>query len=555
MSSQRTHTILSVVVGLLAIWLVNQLADRYRFRFDMTEEKRYSISDATKSTLESLDSDVFVEVFLTGNLPSKFQRFEKSIGELLDEFSVYGKVQYKFTNPAQAGNEEARNRFYQSLVQRGIQPTSLNDRRDGQSSQQFIFPGAMVSIGARETAVNLLSGNRTGSNDEVINESIEGLEYEFVQAIRSLTENRKRVGIITDHGTPDSTQLAGLTGRILEKYDLFNVRFSQRNGLLTGYDAIVLPKPTEAFNAHEKYYLDQYVMRGGKLLIFYDALHVNMDSASGEGTIALPYETNLDDLFFRWGVRINKNYVLDLNSGTTVVVTGNFGEQPQLQLLKWPFFPVVTNYGDHPSVKGLDATLLRFASTIDTVKAEGIKKISLLKTSERTKVISPPVKVAYNDLQGSLQPEFFQGGTRNLAYLLEGKFQSLYKNRFPPKGIDKTTFREDGEFSRIVVVADGDIIRNEFDIESGRPLDIGVDPYAQQNFANGELVTRLLDYLTDEDGLVMVRAKEIRIRPLDQVKVKEEKTKWQLINVVLPLVLIVLAGGVKFYLRRRKFTS
>ena len=237
------------------------------------------------------------------------------------------------------------------------------------------------------------------------------------------------------------------------------------------------------------------------------------------------------------------------------MVTGNFGEQPQLQLLPWPFFPIITNYGDHPAVKGLDASLLRFTSSIDTVKANGIKKTPLLQTSERTKVISPPVKVAYNDLQGDLQPEFFQGGTKNLGYLLEGKFQSLYKNRFPPRGIDKTTFKENGEFARIVIISDGDLIRNDFDIETGQPLDIGVDPYADQTFANGELVTRLLDYLTDEDGLVQVRSKEIKIRPLDLVKVKEEKTKWQMINVVAPLLFIFLLGFFKYYLRKRKFTD
>ena len=555
MSSSAIHKTLVIIAGLLFVWLLNQVADRYRFRIDMTEENRYSVSDATKSTIQSLDGDVFVEVFLTGELPSNFQRFRKGISELLEEFAIYGNVQFKFTDPARAGNEEARNRFYQSLIQRGIRPTNLNDRRDGQSSQKLIFPGAIVSVGSKETAVNLLSGNRTASNDEVINESIEGLEYEFVNAIRSLTENRKRVGIITDHGTPDSTQLAGLSGRILEKYDLFNVRLTQRNGLLTGYDAIVLPKPTEPFNAHEKYYLDQYVIRGGKLLIFYDALKVNMDSASGEGTIALPYETNLEDLFFNYGVRVNKDYVLDLNSGTTMVVTGNFGEQPQLQLLPWPFFPVVTNYGEHPAVKGLDASLLRFTSSIDTVKAVGIKKTPLLQTSLRTKVLSPPVKVAYNDLQGELQPEFFQGGTKNLGYLLEGKFESLYKNRFTPKGIDKSSFKDSGEFARIVIISDGDLIRNDFDIETGKPLDIGVDPYANQTFANGELVTRLLDYLTDEDGLVQVRSKEIKIRPLDLAKVKEEKTKWQLINVVAPLLLILLLGFLKYYFRKKKFTN
>ncbi len=555
MSNQGIHTVLNVVTALLVIWLANQMADRYRFRVDMTEENRYSVSEATKSTFESLDEAVFVEVFLTGNLPANFQRFNKSIGEILDEFAIYGNVQFKFTDPSQAGNEEARNRYYQSLVQRGIQPTSLNDRRDGQSSQQLIFPGAIVSIGSREIAVNLLSGNRTASNDEVINESIEGLEYEFVNAIRSLTENRKRVGIITDHGTPDSTRLAGLTGRIIEDYDLFKIRLSQRNSLLTGYDAIVLPKPTEAFNAHEKYYLDQYVMRGGKLLIFYDALRVNMDSASGEGTVAVPYETNLDDLLFRYGLRVNKDYVLDLNSGTTIVVTGNIGEQPQLQLLGWPFFPIITNYGDHPSVKGLDATLLQFTSSIDTVKATGIKKTPLLQTSVRTKVLSPPVKVAYNDLEGPLQSEYFQDGVRTLGYLLEGKFQSLYKNRFPPRGVDKATFKEDGEFARIILISDGDVIRNEFDLETGQPLDIGVDPYAQQTYANGELVMRLLNYLTDEDGLVMVRAKQIKIRPLDKVKVQEEKAKWQVINVVLPLLLILVLGILKSYLRKRKFTN
>jgi ABC-2 type transport system permease protein len=554
MSGQRLHTILTVAAGLLLIWLVTQVANQYRFRIDMTEEQRFSIADATKSTLKNLDADVFVEVFLAGDLPPEFQRFQKSIQETLDEFGIYGEVQFKFTDPGQAKNQEARNRFFQDLVKRGIQPTNLNYRRDGQSSQLMIFSGAIVSIGAREIPVNLLSGNRTSGKDQVINESIESLEYEFISAIRQLTENQKRIGIVTGHGEPDSTQLAGLMGRISEKYRAFNVRLATRNEALTGYDALILPKPTKPFSEKEKYLLDQYVMRGGSLLVFYDALRVNMDSASEQGTIALPYQTNLDDLLFRYGVRVNKNYVLDLNSGTFPVVTGNFGEQAQIQQLPWPFFPVVTYYGDHPSVKGMDATLLRFASTIDTVKAPGIVKTPILKTSERTKVLSPPVRVSFNDLQGDLQPEFFTDGTQNIGYLLEGKFRSLYQNRFLPTGANKETFKETGESARIVIIADGDVVRNEFDLESGEPLDIGVDPYAQVNYANGELVTRLLDYLTDEDGLIMVRAKEIKIRPLDKVKVKEEKVKWQVINVGLPVLLILLMGLTKYYFRKRKFT-
>lgn len=555
MNGQRLHSILSLIAGLLLVWLLTQLADRYRFRWDLTEEKRFSISDATKSTLKNLDQEVFVEVFLEGELPPEFERFQTSIRETLDEFSIYGNVQFKFVDPNEANNAEARNRFQQSLMARGIQPTNLSYRRDGQSSRQLVFPGAVVSLGVKERPVNLLSGNRTSSKDEIINESIESLEYEFISAISGLVENRKRVGMIVGHGEPDSTELVGLVGRVGENYDLFNVNLRNRTELITGYDAIILPKPTTEFSEREKYLLDQYVMRGGNMLVFYDALRVNPDSALAGGTVAIPYETNLDDLLFRYGVRVNRNYVLDVYAGSLPVVTGNIGDQPQIQQLPWPFFPVVTRYGDHASVKGLDASVLKFASTIDTVKAVGITKQPLLLTSERTKVLSPPVTVSLNDLQDELKPEFFTDGTKALGYLLEGKFISLYKNRFLPKGADKNEFIADGEDARIVVIGDGDLIRNDMDPQTNQALDLGVDPYAGVSYANGELVTRLLDYLTDEDGLVMIRSKEIKVRPLDKVKVKEEKTKWQVINVVLPILVILLFGGLKFFLRKRKFTK
>ena len=552
---RNLNSILSVFAGLLGLWLITQLSHTYRFRLDLTEEQRFSVTDATKSTLAALDQSVFVEVFLEGDLPPEFIRFQTSLRETLEEFAIYGDVQFKFVNPSQAKNQEARNRFFQSLMQRGVQPTNLNYRKDGQSSQLWIFPGAVISIGSMEKVVNLLSGDRNGSKEEVINESIEGLEYEFINAISSLTQNRKRVGLVLGHGEPDSTQLAGLAGRISENYDLFNVRLQNRANQLVGYDALVLLKPTTSFNEKEKYLIDQFVISGGKLMVFYDALRVNMDSASGEGTIAIPYEINLDDLLFKYGVRVNKNYALDVYSGTTPVVTGNFGEQPQIQQLPWPFFPVINQYGDHPAVKGLDAALLRFTSTIDTVKAVGIKKTPLLMTSERTKILSPPVKVAFNDLQGSLKPEFFTDGSQVVGYLLEGKFQSLYKNRFLPKGVNKNDFVEDGVASRIVLIADGDMIRNEFDAKTNQPLDLGMDPYSGASYANGELVTRLLNYLTDDDGLVMIRSKEIKIRPLDKIKVKEEKAKWQIINVATPILLIVFFGLIKFYIRKRKFSS
>jgi ABC-2 type transport system permease protein len=556
-SSQRINNLLSIVVGILLVWLVHQVAARYRFRLDMTEEKRYSIHPATKSSLRALKEPVFVEVYLEGvDLPPAFQRFNKSIRQILDEFSIYTDVQYRFVDPHQAVSNEARYQFFQSLTQKGIQPTNLTFTKDGNTTQKLIFPGAMVSVGTREVPVNLLANNKATTRDEAVNQSIEGLEFEFMSAIRQLTESRKRIGLVLGHGEPDSTQLAGFTGRVLEKFDLFKVRLPQRTEPLKGYDALVIAKPTKPFNEREKYLIDQYIMNGGSVVFFMDALRVsNLDSLDGEGTVALPYNTNLDDLLFKYGIRVNRNYILDLNCGTMPVVTGNIGDQPEIMQLPWPFFPVITRYSNHPSVKGLDASRLQFASTLDTVKAVGVQKTPLLSTSERTKVKSPPVRVAFNDLQGDLRPEYFQQGVFHVGYLLEGNFTSLYKNRMIPKGVRSEGFKPEGVPARIVVIGDGDLIKNDFDPGSGEPLDIGVDPWANVNYANGDLVMRLLDFLTDEDGLVMTRAKEIKIRPLDRARVKEEKTKWRVINMGAPLVLIVFMGLVKFYVRKRKYTD
>ncbi len=548
----KISVLLNIVIAVLLIWLLTQLAERYRFRIDMTEEQRYSVSDATKASLRALETPVFVEVYLGGELPSNLQRLKKATANLLDEFSVHAEIQYKFIDPSAAGSEASRNKFYRELASKGIQPTQLNYAQDGQSTSKWIFPGAVVVVGNQERAVNLLKGNRSVSPDEIVNESIEGLEYELVSTILQLAYNRKRVGMVVGHGEPDSLQLAGFTRAVLEKYDLFRIDLSSRRTPLTGYDAVILPKPTTAFSEREKYLLDQYVMRGGSLLVFYDALQVNMDQASGEGTVAVPYETNLGDLLFRYGVRVNNDFVLDVNCGTFPVVTGEFGEQPQIQLLRWPFFPVISNYGDHPATKGLDASLLRFVSSMDTVKAAGIVKTPLLKSSPYTRLLSPPVRVAFNDLQDELRPDYFQGGIYPVGYLLEGAFTSLFANKFPPRGVSHEGFTEKGAPARVVVISDGDVLRNDLDPEN-QPLDIGFDPYANLRYANGELVLRLLDYLTDADGLIMTRAKEIKIRPLDRVKLKEEATRWRLINMLGPLAIILVLGLIKYYIRNKQY--
>ncbi|WP_425390824.1 gliding motility-associated ABC transporter substrate-binding protein GldG [Ekhidna sp.] len=558
MSEAKKIVILQSLVVVLSVWLVNQLADRYRVQIDLTEEKRYTISDATKSLLKSLDEDVYFEVFLAGELPSNFERFQKSIGEMLDQFVIESnnRIQYKFTDPSQATNMQARNQYYQSLIDKGIQPTNLNYKNaDGDKMEKLIFPGALASQGMGEVPANLLKGNSAAGPEGILNQSIEGLEYELASSIAQLVDGgTKKIAYITGHGSPDSLDIAGFRSVVLSKFDLFNVSLNGRNEL-TGYDAVVIGKPTKPFTEKEKYLVDQYLMRGGNLIYFIDALSVNMDSAAGEGTVAIPYETNLTDQLFKYGVRVNQNYVLDVNSGQFPVVAGNMGNQPQIQMIPWPFFPVLTNFSKHPSVRNLDAILGRFISEIDTVKAEGITKIPLINTSPYTKVLGPPVRVAFNDLRDELRPEKFTDGPKTVGYLLEGKFTSLYANRLVPPGFDKASFIDKGQKGKVIVIGDGDIIRNDLDPETEEPLGLGVEPFTKTTYANEEFVLNILDYMVDESGLIETRSREVKIRPLDRVKVQQERTKWQLINLIAPVVLILLIGGIKWYLRKSKYVK
>lgn len=558
MNEGKVHMLLQGIAVVLSVWLVNQLADRFPIRIDLTEEKRYTVSNSTEELLQSLDEEVFFEVFLAGELPSNFERFKKSIAEMLDQFALESgnRVRYKFTDPSQANSTQARNQFYQSLIDKGVQATNLNYKNaDGDKMEKLLFPAAVASQGMNEVVVNLLKGNSATGPEGMLNQSIEGLEYELAAGIAQLRGGGvKKIAYITGHGSPDSLEIAGFRSTVLSKFDLFRVALEGKKELI-GYDAVIIGKPTKPFSESEKYLVDQYLMKGGNLIYFIDALSVNMDSASGEGTIAIPYETNLNDQLFRYGVRINQNYVLDVNSGQFPVVAGNMGDQPQIQMIPWPFFPVLTNFSKHPSVRNLDAILGRFISDIDTVKAKGVKKTPLLTTSIYTKLLGPPVRVAFNDLRDELRPEKFTDGPKTVGYLLEGNFTSLYANRIVPKGMNKSEFIEKGQAGKVIVIGDGDVIRNDLDPETGEPLDLGVEPFTKTTYANKQFILNLLDYLVDDSGLIETRSREVKIRPLDRVKVKQQRTKWQVMNLVFPVLLILFLGGIKWGWRKRKFAK
>ena len=558
MNSRSLYQFLVFFVGVCAVFLANQLAHRYHFRWDLTEEKRYTLHSSTINGLEQLTETIDIEVFLEGELPANFKRLKVAVRETLEQFAYYGgdRIQFRFSDPALAVGTKARNEYYRNLMNKGIQPSNVSYTKNGQKTEKLIFPGALITYQGRELGIPLLKGNTTLSIEDMLNQSIEGVEYELSAGIKQIqSSNKRKIGLITGHGEPDATDLAGMTNAILSKYDLFKIDLPSRKSLLTGYDVIMIIKPVRPFGEVEKYYLDQYVMNGGNLLVFMDALSVDMSQASGSGTLAFPIETNLQDLFFRYGVRINGNYVADVNCGYTPVYTGSVGEQPRIEMLPWPYSPIVSNYGKHVTVKNLDATWFRGVATLDTVKAEGIRKTPLFITSENTKVFSPPVQVSYNDLQDKLRPEFFTSGPKVLGYLLEGSFTSLYANRFAPRGAAQNLRKEKGDPAKIMIISDGDFVRNDYSLDNKKPLPMGKDAYTEKAYANEAFLYNALDYMLDDYGLMLSRNKKVKIRPLNKTVLIQEGTYWRWLNTLGPLVVLFVLGMAIHILRRKRFSK
>ena len=556
MASRKTGDWLLFANGLVLLVLLNILASVYFFRIDLTEEKRYTIKPATKQLLNELDDEVFVEVYLAGELNPGFKRFQKSILETLEEFKIYShnKVQFTVTDPATAASEKARNEFQAGLAQKGVSGMRVIDTKDGERVEKIVFPGAVISYGGFENGVMLFKSKLATTSQEVLNQSIEGVEFELANAIHKIINvNRKKIGLVMGHGELDSLKFASFNNALFEQYNVFKVNLAKKKSILN-YNALIIAKPMRVFSEPEKLSLDQYIMNGGKVLFLIDRMEANMDSASLENYFARSIETNLEDQLFKYGVRINQDLVQDRFAAKYPVVIGKVSDRPEIMQMEWPFFPLINHYTDNSITKNMDATLLRFASSIDTVKAIGVKKTPLLFTSQFTRKLGNPIKVGIDDLRKT-KPESFVGGQIPVAYLLEGQFTSLYKNRFLPEGTDSTGFKPSSRPTKLIVVADGDIARNEVNPRNNQAQLLGKDLFSGYTYSNQDLLLNMVAYLTDENGLITARTKEVRIRPLDKEKLKKERVYWQSLNLVVPIVLLVIFGILRTMTRKRKYAN
>ncbi|GAA4410292.1 gliding motility-associated ABC transporter substrate-binding protein GldG [Nibrella viscosa] len=542
-----------VIVALLA---VNVLSSFLFFRIDLTEEKRYTLSGATRNLLSDLDDNVHVNVYLTGDLPPGFRRLENAVRETLAEFQAQAgrHLTYRFIDPTAIVSEKEKAQLIEKLAERGVTPTNLFANEGGKRTEKLIFPGAIVSYQGKESAVQLLKGNKAASPEEQLNQSYEGVEFQLGSAIRRLTQtegNRRKIGLISGNTSVPPSRFSDLLASIQENYDLYFVDLS-KPGPIQGIDAILVPKPEQPFSEDDKFKIDQFVVNGGRALFFVEGQRV--DSVGAEGTFAQPLSLNLDDLFFRWGVRVNQDIIKDLSCAAIPLNVGNMGDKPNIQLVPWRFYPILNNFGASPIVRNLDALYSRFVSTLDTVRAAGIRKTPLLMTSPYTKILKVPAVVAYNEARQQPDPATYDGGVRLVGCLLEGRFRSIYAGRILPGDPRAATFKAEGEPSRVIVCSDGDLIVNDVNYRQNVPYPLGYDRFTRNTFANKDFALNAIDYLVDPEGVIAARARQVTIRPLDRIRLNNERLQWQLLNLLGPVALVGLVGLVWQTVRRRRYS-
>ena len=577
----KRNEILSLVITLTIIVLINIIGAFIYTRFDLTSEKRYTLSDTSKGILKDLDDYVYFRVYLEGDFPAPFKKLRKETKEMLDEFRAYSKfIDYEFINPSESNDPAERQETYKILWQSGLDYYTETVQTNTGMQQIMIWPGILMSYRENELPIDLISGQSGQNQETVLNNSAQDLEYKLISAIKEITTSKKQsIAFIDGHGELEDIQVYDIANTLSKKYNIKRATLNEQlNSLMArdfdkdssivikpAYDGIIIAKPTLPFSEKEKFILDQYIMYGGKVMWLLDPVSADMDSLkSSESTMGLTLNLNLDDQLFRYGMRLNKNLLLAYPCAQIGLVTGQ-GSSMQSMLLPWYYFPLLGAASEHPIVRNLEAVKADFVSSLEpTTSAPDIQKIPLLKTSDYTKVSTAPVYISLEILNERPNAKMFPQKGLTTAYLLNGTFQSLYANRMPESITDSPEigFKTESVPTSMIVVADGDIIRNQLaqldyakknNKRVGAPLPLGYDQYTNNTYGNKQFIDNAISYLMEGECLISVRSRELKIRLLDINKVNGNPIMWQLINVVLPSAIMIIFGIVLSILRKKKY--
>lgn len=555
---------------LIGTIILNILASYVNARIDLTSEKRFTLTPAVKKMLGRVHEQVNIDILLEGNLKSGLRKLRNSTESLLEEFNEYadGNIHYRLIDPVAGGDDTSRAIILDSLAKMGIQPmTQIAQSKKGEEqSQRIVIPAAIVKFKDRELPVDLLKGvqrSREGQSPEQLYVNAENLlEYKFANAIDKLiTDTLPAIGYLQGNGEPLDFRVYSLIQYLRENFRFGIVPLDSVPVIPGGFSALIMVKPVVKFSDDEKRKLDQYLMRGGSLICMLDNLYAEMDSLrTSRETVAYDRGLNLDDLLFRYGVRINQDLVEDMQCASINLVVGLQGGKPQFQLMPWPYYPLLDGTPSSLITKNLDPVYSKFANSIDTVKAPGISKSVLLQTSPNARTVSTPAIISLEMVKTASDPKVFQQKNIPVGVLLEGQFQSLYANRMPVSLADsleklyQQPFLKSGEKSaRLIVCADGDLVMN--DLSERGPLPLGFSKDINYTFANAEFLSNCLDYCVNPSGILEARSRDFSLRLLDPEKTEDDRGFWQLINIVLPLLVIIICGLFFQFIRKRKYNT
>ncbi len=551
--------VLKSLVPLLVLLIAVNLVSSYVFtRFDLTEEGRYTLSEPTVEIISGIESPIIVDVLLAGDLPAEFQKLRVETQLILEEFSTLNpNIKFSFVDPLEDKSRiEATLSQLQSI---GLTPASVTTEENGRISQEVLFPWAMVNRANNTVKVPLMKNKLGASTADRINNSVQNLEYAFADAFTKLeTEQKKKIAVLKGNGQLDDIFIADYLTTLRDYYNIGAITLdSVPHGpqtvfdQLNAFDLLLVAKPTEAFTEQEKYILDQYMVQGGRSLWLVDQVNIELDSLfNAEGkTVAVPRDLNLGDLFFKYGIRINPDMINDLYFTQIVLATGEDADA-QYNPVPWYYHPMVFSRDNHPINNNLEALRFQFASSIDTL-TNNYKKTVLYYSSPLSKSEGTPKQVSLDLVNTPPDKESYTSGDLPLAVLVEGEFQSAYKNRIKPLALKGEL--EAGSSNKLIVISDGDLIRNQ--LRNGRPVELGYDKWTNNFFGNKDFLINCVNYLLDDSGLINIRTKNVRIPLLDTEKIGKERNKWQFINIGVPILLILLCGWIFNLLRKKKYAS
>ncbi|MBL0013587.1 MAG: gliding motility-associated ABC transporter substrate-binding protein GldG [Flavobacterium sp.] len=549
----------TVLFTLAILLLVNGVGSQFFYRIDLTQDHRYTLSKTSLEILKEVKEPLIIDVFLKGQFPGEFKKLQTETQQILEEFKAYNKnVTFQFVNPIE--NEEERDTIIQSFLERGLTPVNVTVEDKGKQTQEVVFPWAIATYGGRSTKVPLLKNIMGASTAEKVVSSVQHLEYAFANAFNTIAKAKeKKVAVIKGNGELHDLQMADFIKQVRENYfigtftlDSVAKKPNESLAYLKKYDLAIIAKPTEKFTDEEKLVLDQFVMNGGKTLWLIDQVNIEMDSLYNDSgaTLAYPFDLNLNDQFFKYGFRINPTLVKDVMATPIALATGEKGSATQYTQYPWFYSPLVYPAGKNPIVSNVDALKFEFTNGIDVLKND-VKKTVLLQSSPYSKLVGAPIDINLNMVtERPEQADFKNTGNIPLALLLEGKFTSVYKNRVLP--FPEKTFQASGKNNKMIVVSDGDIIRNQLD-KNYQPLELGYDKWTNKLYGNKEFLMNCVNYLLDDNGLINIRSKEVNLPLLDKEKVYQDYSVIQGITVGLPIVILAIFGFLFTYLRKRKY--